>query len=123
MSIANGSDGKYGLTPNLYVLLDYISGFMARNGGIAPSFDDMRMHLGLRSKSGVHRMIARLEERGLIRRLQHRARAIEIVRPAHAVSLPNDVDAVVQIAAEREGITPAAYIAKAVEAYLRSPQA
>ncbi|TNC14882.1 hypothetical protein FF100_04705 [Methylobacterium terricola] len=123
MSTANGSSGRYGLTPNLRVLLDYISGFIERNEGIAPSFDDMRVHLGLHSKSGVHRMVGLLEERGYIRRLQHRARAIEVIRQAHAVSLPDDVDTVLRIAADREGIPPAAYIARAVEAYLRSPQA
>ena len=48
--------------------------------GVAPSFDEMKEALDLRSKSGIHRLITALEERGFIRRLAHRARAIEIIR-------------------------------------------
>jgi len=48
--------------------------------GIPPSFEEMKEALGLRSKSGVHRLIMGLEERGFIRRLPHRARALEVVR-------------------------------------------
>jgi len=48
--------------------------------GVPPSFDEMREALGLRSKSGIHRLITGLEERGFIKRLPHRARALEIVR-------------------------------------------
>ena len=48
--------------------------------GISPSFDEMKEALGLRSKSGIHRLISGLEERGFIRRLPHRARALEVVR-------------------------------------------
>ena len=47
--------------------------------GISPSFDEMRDALGLRSKSGIHRLITALEERGFIRRLPHRARALEVL--------------------------------------------
>ncbi|MFP6742848.1 MAG: repressor LexA, partial [Alphaproteobacteria bacterium] len=45
--------------------------------GISPSFDEMKDALGLRSKSGIHRLITALEERGFIRRLPHRARSEE----------------------------------------------
>lgn len=48
--------------------------------GVPPSFDEMKEALDLRSKSGIHRLITALEERGFIRRLAHRARAIEIVK-------------------------------------------
>jgi len=48
--------------------------------GVPPSFDEMKDALDLRSKSGIHRLITALEERGFIRRLAHRARAIEIVK-------------------------------------------
>jgi len=48
--------------------------------GVPPSFDEMKDALNLRSKSGIHRLITALEERGFIRRLAHRARAIEIVK-------------------------------------------
>ena len=46
----------------------------------SPSFDEMRQAIGLASKSGIHRLISGLEERGFIRRLAHRARAVEIIR-------------------------------------------
>src|ERR1700704_275657 len=48
--------------------------------GVCPSFDEMKDALGLKSKSGVHRLITGLEERGFIRRLPHRARALEVTR-------------------------------------------
>ena len=48
--------------------------------GVPPSFDEMKEALNLRSKSGIHRLITALEERGFIRRLAHRARAIEIIK-------------------------------------------
>ena len=54
--------------------------------GVTPSFDEMKMALGLRSKSGIHRLITGLEERGFVKRLPHRARAIEILR------LPEDTE-------------------------------
>jgi len=48
--------------------------------GVSPSFDEMKEALDLASKSGIHRLITALEERGFIRRLAHRARALEVVR-------------------------------------------
>jgi len=48
--------------------------------GVPPSFDEMKVALGLKSKSGIHRLITGLEERGFIKRLPHRARALEILR-------------------------------------------
>jgi repressor LexA len=51
-----------------------------KQGGISPSFDEMREALALKSKSGVHRLISALEERGFIRRLPNRARALEVVK-------------------------------------------
>ena len=48
--------------------------------GVPPSFDEMKDALDLRSKSGIHRLIMALEERGFIRRLANRARAIEVLR-------------------------------------------
>jgi repressor LexA len=53
--------------------------------GVPPSFDEMKEALDLRSKSGIHRLITALEERGFIRRLAHRARAIEIVKLPEAM--------------------------------------
>ena len=51
-----------------------------QEGGVSPSFEEMKTSLGLRSKSGIHRLIRALEERGFLRRLPHRARALEILR-------------------------------------------
>ena len=51
-----------------------------KESGVPPSFDEMKEALDLRSKSGIHRLITALEERGFIRRLPHRARALEIVK-------------------------------------------
>ena len=51
-----------------------------KESGISPSFDEMREALDLKSKSGVHRLISALEERGFIRRLPNRARALEVVK-------------------------------------------
>ena len=60
-------------------LLLYINQRLQEDG-ISPSFDEMRDALGLKSKSGIHRLIGGLEERGFIRRLPHRARALEVMR-------------------------------------------
>lgn len=51
-----------------------------KESGVSPSFDEMREALDLKSKSGVHRLISALEERGFIRRLPNRARALEVVK-------------------------------------------
>lgn len=67
------------LTKKQLDLLEFIQKRMQRDG-VPPSFDEMKVALDLRSKSGIHRLITALEERGFIRRLAHRARAIEIVR-------------------------------------------
>lgn len=67
------------LTKKQIQLLDFIQKRMARDG-VPPSFDEMKEALDLRSKSGIHRLVTALEERGFIRRLPHRARALEIVR-------------------------------------------
>jgi repressor LexA len=56
-----------------------------KEAGVPPSFDEMKEALDLRSKSGIHRLITALEERGFIRRLPNRARAIEVVRLPEAV--------------------------------------
>ena len=60
-------------------LLDFIHKRVERDG-VSPSFDEMKEALDLRSKSGIHRLITALEERGFIRRLAHRARALEILK-------------------------------------------
>ena len=67
------------LTRKQLQLLEFIH-MRTQSDGVSPSFDEMKEALDLRSKSGIHRLITALEERGFIRRLAHRARAIEITR-------------------------------------------
>ena len=71
------------LTQKQSELLAFLTSHMAEHN-VPPSFDEMRNALGLASKSGIHRLVSGLEERGYIRRLANRARAIEILRPAAA---------------------------------------
>jgi len=75
------------LTRKQMELLDFIRTRMDAEG-VPPSFDEMKEALDLRSKSGIHRLITALEERGFIRRLAHRARAIEIVKLPEAMERP-----------------------------------
>ncbi|MGB0626584.1 MAG: transcriptional repressor LexA [Alphaproteobacteria bacterium] len=67
------------LTRKQHQLLTFINERLNATG-VAPSFDEMKDALGLKSKSGIHRLITGLEERGFIRRLAHRARALEVLR-------------------------------------------
>ena len=72
-----------------------------KEAGVPPSFDEMKDALDLRSKSGIHRLITALEERGFIRRLPNRARAIEVIK------LPESVAHVISSGAARaRGFTP-----------------
>ena len=73
------------LTRKQSELLTYLSDHMQQHD-VPPSFDEMRDALGLASKSGVHRLVSGLEERGYIRRLANRARAIEILKPVTAAA-------------------------------------
>jgi repressor LexA len=67
------------LTAKQHELLNFIHDRLCATG-VSPSFDEMREALELKSKSGVHRLISALEERGFIRRLPNRARALEVIR-------------------------------------------
>ena len=67
------------LTRKQYELLRFINERL-KEAGVPPSFDEMKDALDLRSKSGIHRLITALEERGFIRRLPNRARAIEVLK-------------------------------------------
>jgi repressor LexA len=67
------------LTRKQYQLLMYIHTCL-KDSGVPPSFDEMKIALDLKSKSGIHRLITGLEERGFIRRLPHKARALEVLR-------------------------------------------
>ena len=69
------------LTKKQHDLLMFIHERM-NESGVPPSFEEMKDALDLKSKSGIHRLITALEERGFIRRLPNRARALEVLRPA-----------------------------------------
>ncbi len=81
------------LTKKQKDLLEFIHKRVQRDG-VPPSFDEMKEALDLRSKSGIHRLITALEERGFIRRMAHRARAIEIVKLPDAMGgfVPQVID-------------------------------
>ncbi len=85
------------LTKKQHELLMFINQRLASTG-VAPSFDEMKDALRLRSKSGIHRLISGLEERGFIRRLPHRARALEVIK------LPGE--SAVAASAERSRFSP-----------------
>lgn len=80
------------LTRKQYELLMFIDKKLGEDG-VSPSFDEMKEALGLRSKSGIHRLITGLEERGFIRRLPHRARALEVLKLPDNQMLPKSVQA------------------------------
>jgi repressor LexA len=85
------------LTRKQFELLRFIHERL-KEAGVPPSFDEMKDALDLRSKSGIHRLITALEERGFIRRLPNRARAIEVIK------LPESVGH--GMAARARGFTP-----------------
>ena len=61
-----------------------------RTSGVSPSYEEMKHSLNLKSKSGIHRLISALEERGFIRRLAHKARALEVIKLPETASA-NDI--------------------------------
>src|SRR5215213_8841961 len=83
------------LTRKQYELLRFINERL-KESGVPPSFDEMKDALDLRSKSGIHRLITALEERGFIRRLPNRARAIEVIKLPELAAAANG----------RRGFTP-----------------
>lgn len=68
-----------GLTKRQKDLLEFIRSHVRENGGVPPSYDEMKEGLGLASKSGIARLMDALEERGFIRRIYHRARSLELM--------------------------------------------
>ncbi|HEY9093136.1 transcriptional repressor LexA [Parasphingorhabdus sp.] len=87
------------LTPKQHELLCFIHNRLEESG-VSPSFEEMKDALGLKSKSGIHRLISALEERGFLRRLPNRARALEVTKlpeggnltPQHAETASNVVN-------------------------------
>lgn len=101
------------LTKKQHQLLTLIEERLS-NTGVAPSYDEMRDLLGLKSKSGIHRLVVSLEERGFIRRLAHKARAIEVVR------LPEDR---FDIHAQDVVVSKGHYAPKPIKRGTKSPKA
>jgi repressor LexA len=79
------------LTRKQHELLMFINQRLTATG-VSPSFDEMKDALNLRSKSGIHRLISGLEERGFIRRLAHRARALEVVKLPEESAAPGSAE-------------------------------
>ena len=77
------------LTKKQKNLLLYINKKL-RSSGVSPSYEEMKQSLNLKSKSGIHRLISALEERGFIRRLPHKARALEVIKLPETASA-NDI--------------------------------
>jgi len=77
------------LTTKQHELLVFIDQHLRRTG-CSPSFEEMKDALDLRSKSGIHRLITALEERGFLRRHKHRARALEVVRLSEDLAPPRE---------------------------------
>ncbi len=99
------------LTRKQFLLLQFIDQRL-KETGVSPSFDEMKDALSLKSKSGIHRLIKGLEERGFLRRLPHRARALEILRlpdaMAAADAAENDDEAATQAGEPAAGLAEAA---------------
>ena len=83
------------LTRKQIELLDFIR-IRIDAEGVPPSFDEMKEALGLKSKSGIHRLITALEERGFIRRMAHRARALDILKLPEAMERPGFTPKVIE---------------------------
>jgi len=74
------------LTRKQYELLMFINKRL-NESGVSPSFDEMKEALDLKSKSGIHRLITSLEERGFLKRLAHKARALQVLKLPEAVAI------------------------------------
>ena len=82
------------LTKKQKELYDYLKNYISSNE-ISPSFEEMKSAVNLKSKSGIHRLITSLEERGFIKRLKHKARAMEIINKDNVTdenSLSNSIN-------------------------------
>jgi repressor LexA len=93
------------LTRKQYELLRFINERL-KEAGVPPSFDEMKDALELKSKSGIHRLITALEERGFIRRLPHRARALEILKLPESVAREGNTAGEQAGMSRRTGFTP-----------------
>jgi repressor LexA len=97
------------LTAKQHELLHFIQQKLDASG-ISPSFEEMKEALGLKSKSGIHRLISALEERGFLRRLPNRARALEVLKVPEAAkpAVRNDRDNIVPLRKPAPAMRPIA---------------
>ena len=79
------------LTPKQHKLLIYIDDFIKTHGH-SPSFEEMKLAVGLKSKSGIHALINSLEERGFVRKLAHKARALEVLKMPEITSSVENIN-------------------------------
>lgn len=96
------------LTQKQHQLICFIQDRLEESG-VSPSFEEMKEALNLKSKSGVHRLVSALEERGFIRRLPNRARALEVLKSPdgrEAASINDDVVSINDSAAKRPASSP-----------------
>lgn len=112
------------LTRKQYELLRFIDQRL-KSAGVSPSFDEMKEALDLKSKSGIHRLITGLEERGFIRRLPHRARALEVLKlpdnMADAVPTPNQKFAPTVIRGSFKTALPSAPVSSSASEAIQLP--
>ena len=78
------------LTKKQKELFDFLKDYIANNQ-ISPSFEEMKQAVNLKSKSGIHRLITSLEQRGFIKRLKHKARAMEIIDKSNDINTSNEI--------------------------------
>ena len=97
------------LTRKQHELIRFIQTRLEESG-VSPSFEEMKEALGLKSKSGIHRLISALEERGFLRRLPNRARALEVLKTAEGAKAPvrDDRDNVVPLRKPAPALKPIA---------------
>jgi len=109
---------RVGLTPKQRELLTFIEQRVAESGGVPPSFVEMRDAVGLRSTSGVARLLNALEERGHVRRLFNKPRAIRLTAAAPVgFKLSGSMQSRIRNLAERAGTTPHAFLSAELDAH------
>lgn len=104
-----------GLTKQQAKALDFIKRYMTDHGGVPPSFQEIRIHMGLRSSSGAKRLVDCLVERGAVTHIPHRARSIALAEKPTRI-----FDTTLKLHAENEGRLPIEIIEDALVEYFRT---
>ncbi len=108
---------SFGLTQRQTKLLTYIRTFFEERGTM-PTFDQIKVGAGFKSKGNIHELMAALEERGYIRRLFNRARGIELLDPMPLIDAATEIELTGYCA--RAGATAATVVALALAEYYRN---